>query len=104
MEWVRSELAGEPARGVGGDLDHEPGDHGSSAQDSRNAELPAVPTVEEILKSWARDPDAFAEVDKNVSRYLGELERRAVEQNAETDLALLTDFRECWTQLASSLR
>jgi hypothetical protein len=72
-----------------------------------NASLPddgIGPSVEEILRSWSRDPSSFAAADDKVRAYLGELERRAEESGATADSALLKAFRRTWNTLASELR
>ena len=48
-----------------------------------------MPTVEEILRSWARDSSAFVSADEKVKAYLKELERRADENGAAADVELL---------------
>jgi hypothetical protein len=62
------------------------------------------PSVEEILRSWSRDPSSFAAADDKVEAYLGELERRADERGATSDAELLKAFRQIWDTLASELR
>jgi hypothetical protein len=103
--WLRSMLADEPARAAGGDWDAE----GPIWNNTPNNGVPAVdagimPTVEEILRSWARDSDAFAAADKRVKTYLTELERRAVEGGASADVELLKTFRQTWDTFASELQ
>src|SRR3954451_18226656 len=58
--WLRSILAERPIDDGGGDWDS---DGGTSNAPSRNGAhssfLAAMPTVEEILRAWARNADAF---------------------------------------------
>jgi hypothetical protein len=63
-----------------------------------------MPTVEEILRSWARDSSAFVSADEKVNAYLKELERRADENRAVADMELLNKFRRNWETLALELR
>jgi hypothetical protein len=102
--WLRSMLAEVPARAAGGDWDAE----GSIWNDAANNDVSAIdagimPTVEEILRSWARDSTAFAVADKRVKTYLTELERRADEGGAIADVELLKTFRQTWDTFASEL-
>jgi hypothetical protein len=63
-----------------------------------------MPSVEEILRSWARDSSGFVTADAKVKAYLGELEQRADERGAEVDAELLKRFRQTWDSLALELR
>jgi hypothetical protein len=103
--WLRSILADEPARAAGGDWDAD----WSSPVPSFGVgpgiwDVGLMPTVEEILRSWARDSSAFCDADNKVQAYLIELERRAEENAAVTDVKLLKVFRQTWSVLASELR
>lgn len=103
--WLRSMLADDAAQAAGGDWDegvHPPAT--SNMNDSRASDVGLMPTVEEILRSWARDSSAFDEADEKVKAYLNELERRAVENGAADDIELLKKFRNTWDTLASELR
>lgn len=103
--WLRSMLADDAAQAAGGDWDegvHPPAT--SNMNDSSNSDVGLMPTVEEILRSWARDSSAFDEANEKVKAYLNELERRAVENGAADDIELLRKFRNTWDTLASELR
>jgi hypothetical protein len=103
--WLRSLLGDEPARAAGGDWDA--GGPFSVATDnskSRFADAGFIPTVEEILRSWARDSSAFVTADEKVKAYLTELERRAQEDGVTSDVDLLKAFRKTWNTLAMELR
>jgi len=103
--WLRSVLADEPARAAGGDWDGEGSAPGSAGTSDRIiADVGLMPTVEEILRAWARDPSAFISADEKVKSYLHELERRAKENGATADVELLDNFQRTWNTLASELR
>jgi hypothetical protein len=103
--WLRSVLADEPARAAGGDWDSEATEPASGVINNRNIpEVGLVPTVEEILRAWARDSSAFAAADEKVKSYLHELERQAKEDGAAADVELLQNFQRTWNTLASELR
>ena len=102
--WLRSLLSGDAADDAGGDWDAEPstktkGDH----NDSRELDIGSMPTVEEILRSWARDSTAFSSANDKVNTYLKELERRADETGTVSDMELLKKFRRNWETLAGEL-
>jgi hypothetical protein len=103
--WLRSLLSDDPAHAAGGDWDAEPHTPATaSVNDSRSTDIGFMPTVEEILRSWARDSSAFVSADEKVKSYLKELERRADESGAAADVDLLRAFRQTWEALALELR
>ena len=65
--------------------------------------LDATPTIEEILKAWARAPQAFAVADVRVQSYLAAQRDRALESGRKDDVRLLNDFSELWQTLKVGL-
>ena len=103
--WMRSMLTEGRFDGGGGDWDSE--DDSPSGKQSNHLsahDAAAMPTVEEILRAWARDAAAFKNADEKVRTYLSELERRAAETDADADAGLLRTFRKTWETLAGQLR
>jgi hypothetical protein len=104
LEWVRSMLNNEPARPSGGDWDTETTKQTRSDFNERiTPDLTLMPTVEDILRAWARDSAAFATADEKVRAYLNELERRAKESGMDADLELLQKFEQTWSTLSAEL-
>jgi hypothetical protein len=102
---LRSMLAYGPPHASGGDWDAEaPISVTAALNKSGVADIGFMPTVEEILRSWARDSSAFVTADERVKTYLKELERRADESAAADDVDLLKRFRQTWETLALELR
>lgn len=103
--WIRSLLADEPAHSSDTDWDDDgEGRKGAGASGDNRPDLGLLPSVEEILRAWARDADTFRSADEKVIAYLSELERRAAETNNPADVQLLQTFQETWNTLASELR
>lgn len=103
--WIRSLLADEPAHSSDTDWDDDgEGRKGAGASGDNRSDLGLLPSVEEILRAWARDADAFRSADEKVTTYLSELERRAAESNSPADVQLLQTFQKTWNTLASELR
>jgi len=102
--WVKSILAEAPAFPAGGDWDGEINEGDASINDRVAEEAGFMPTVEEILRAWARNQSAFADADDKVKLYLGQLEQRAKENDDPSGLELLQNFKRNWTALASELR
>jgi hypothetical protein len=103
--WLRSMLTNDPAHLAGGDWDVK-ADTSTNARinDSRAADIGLIPTVEEILRSWARNSSVFDSADEKVKTYLKELENRAHENGAAADVEMLQKFRQTWDILALELR
>jgi len=102
--WLRSLLAQEPPR-ADGDWDSDERSHETSSGSGglKMAESD-LPTVEEILRAWARDPQNFIEADRKMSAYVCGLEQRARETGQSNDATLLKELQETWATLASELR
>jgi hypothetical protein len=103
--WLRSLLADRQVEAAGGDWDTDgDGSQGARPNGSHAADLASMPTIEEILRAWARDSSAFKNADQKVKTYLSELERRAAEDEAAADVDLLRMFRKTWDTLAGELQ
>jgi hypothetical protein len=105
LSWMRSLLTDVTPDGGGRDWDSDDDPpKGKPSKRSRTLDADAVPTVEEILRAWARDAAAFKNANEKVRTYLCELERRAAETDAQLDAKLLRAFRETWETLAGELQ
>lgn len=105
LVWLRSVLTDRPATAAGGDWDADPATPGGGNGSDRSVPaLDLIPTLEEILRAWARDSSAFAAADEKVRSYLHEIERHARENGAAADVELLEGFRRTWETLAAELR
>jgi hypothetical protein len=103
--WIRSLLADSPEEGAGGDWNSEAAPSTkTSPNGSNSASHSSLPTLEEVLRAWARDASAFRNADQKVQAYLSELERRANEKEVSSDIDLLRVFRQTWDTLAGGLR
>lgn len=103
--WIRSLLADEPAHSGDTDWDDDgEGRKGAESPGDNRSDSRLLPSVEEILRAWARDAEAFRSADEKVTTYLSELERRAAETNNPAAVQLLHTFQETWNTLASELR
>jgi hypothetical protein len=103
--WLRSLLADSHVEGAGGDWDADGDQSQGALQNGSHApDLGSMPTVEEILRAWARDASSFRTADQKVKTYLSELERRAAETEAPSDLELLRIFRKTWETLSGELQ
>ncbi len=62
----------------------------------------SLPTLEEMLAAWARDPDKFREIERRVSRYLPAVLDQADREEPQT-AAMLKRFDVLWGKLRSGL-
>jgi hypothetical protein len=99
LMWIASELEGEPlAAGGAWDLDG-----GSVEMKGATRTLSAAPTMEAILRAWARDPRAFSAADEKIRSYLAEIQRRTEQSGTQEEIELLRRFNECWITLTTEL-
>lgn len=85
--------------------DHEEGDpHRKKSNRWRPLEPGLLPSVEEILRAWARDNAAFVSANEKVNSYLQQLERVAIAGERREDAELLRKFRDTWTTIAEGLK
>jgi hypothetical protein len=103
--WLRSLLADSAVEAAGDDWDSDGSrSHDALPNGAKSAYLGSMPTIEEILRAWARDSLAFRNADQKVKTYLTELERRAAEQEAPSDVELLQTLRKTWDTVAGELQ
>ena len=62
----------------------------------------SLPTLEEMLAAWARDPDRFREIERRVSQYLPAVLEQAEQENQQT-AEMLKRFDRLWGKLRSGL-
>lgn len=98
--WLASLFTDDDGSGEGDWTTDEPqkrGDLGAgSAPDS------SLPTLEEMLAAWARDPDKFREIERRVSQYLPAVLEQARQEDPQT-AEMLRRFDELWGKIRSGL-
>ena len=62
----------------------------------------SLPTLEEMLAAWARDPDKFREIERRVSQYLPAVLEQAGQEDPQT-AEMLRRFDKLWSKLRSGL-
>lgn len=101
LAWLRALLAGEPlapAAAEAWDALRSPGTGAPAADGDAAHQL----TVEGIMSSWARDPDAFRRADARLRDFLKEVIRHAAPEDA-VSVARLRVVGETWAMLRSEL-
>lgn len=98
--WLAGLLADDGRQGEGDWTVDEPlgraGPGGNPALDS------SLPTLEEMLAAWARDPAKFGEVERRVSRYLPAVLEQARQEDPQT-ADMLKRFDDLWRKIRSGL-
>jgi hypothetical protein len=98
--WLAGLLADDDRQGEGDWTEDEPQERaglgGGSTLDS------SLPTLEEILAAWARDPDKFREIERRVSQYLPAVLEQAGQEDPQT-AEMLRRFDELWSKIRSGL-
>ena len=62
----------------------------------------SLPTLEEMLSAWARDPETFREIDRRVSQYLPAVHEQCGQEDPQM-AKMLKRFEELWGKLRSGL-
>lgn len=62
----------------------------------------ALPTLEEMLAAWARDPEKFREIEQRVSQYLPAVLEEARQEDPQTG-DMLRRFDDLWGKLRNGL-
>lgn len=98
--WLAGLLADDERLGEGdwtSDEQHERTDSGNNLTvDS------SLPTLEEMLAAWARDPDKFHDIERRVSQYLPAVLEQVRQEDPQTT-ELLRRFDELWGMLRTGL-
>lgn len=98
--WVAGLLADDGRDGEGDWTHDEPGDRTGHVP---GASLdPSLPTMEEMLAAWARDPQKFREIERQVSRYLPAVLEQARRDEPQTE-ETLRSFEDLWRKVLLGL-
>jgi hypothetical protein len=98
--WVAGLLADDDRQGEGDWTNDEPQERaGLGASPALDSSLP---TLEEMLAAWARDPVKFREIERRVSQYLPAVLEQAGQDDPQA-AEMLRRFDELWGKLRSGL-
>lgn len=98
--WLAGLLAGDGREGEGDWTSDEQRDR---ADPGMNSVLDSsLPTLEEMLAAWARDPQKFREIERRVSQYLPAVLEEARQEDPQT-ADMLRRFDDLWGKLRSGL-
>ncbi|MFG1346530.1 hypothetical protein ACO2RV_16620 [Ancylobacter sp. VNQ12] len=98
--WLAGLLADDDRQGEGDWTNDEPRERAGLGADP--ALDSSLPTLEEMLAAWARDPDKFREIERRVSQYLPAVLEQAGQEDPQT-AEMLRRFDELWGKLRSGL-
>lgn len=98
--WLAGLLADDGREGEGDWANDEPQQRAGTV---RNPALDSsLPTLEEMLAAWARDPGKFLEIERRVSQYLPAVLEQAKQEEPQT-AEMLERFDDLWRKLRSGL-
>jgi hypothetical protein len=101
LSWIRSLLLEGVVDDGGGDWDKKlPHSHGKYPG---KVLAGSAPTLEEILKSWSRDPVNLELVDKKVCSYMNRIEKQDEKLTNTREYAELREFNETWSLIKLEL-
>ena len=104
LEWIRSLLHPEWVPDDDEKWDEE------TKKSRRRGESPTVsapwwaPSLEEVLRAWARNPEAIALVDQKIKTYMRYLDERENEEKYHNDKKVLKEFATTWKVLRPELK
>jgi hypothetical protein len=96
LGWIREVLNDYRLDDGGGSWNgSEPSSHG--ARRSISATASWTPTLEEILRAWARDPHAIRDADSKIQQYLHHYRRNGAAHVEDQQVqAILREFEDVW--------
>jgi hypothetical protein len=98
--WLAGLLADDGREGEGDWTNDEPQQRAGTV--TNPALDSSLPTLEEMLAAWARDPDKFLEIERRVSQYLPAVLEQAKREEPQT-AEMLERFDDLWRKLRSGL-
>lgn len=100
LVWLAGLLADDDRQGEGDwTVDEPPQRPGPGVNPAHYSSLP---TLEEMLAAWARNPDRFHEIERRVSRYLPAVLEQARQEDSQT-AEMLQRFDDLWAKLRHGL-
>lgn len=100
--WIRSLLTGEPIGDGGGNWD-EQADSPSCKALQKSGPTWWAPTIEEVLKSWSRDPASLSLIDRKVRQYLKLYEQQTDSELTAEERQVVANFHATWQVVCRSL-
>ncbi len=102
LAWIRSLLVEANSGDGGGEWDQS-----DDEVDRRNVKAAKptwwVPTLEEVLKAWTRDPASLKSVDEKLSRYLAIVQNDSAHQLTQADRRAIDRFHQTWLMLSKAM-
>ena len=102
LQWIRSLLTGVSDGEGGGDWD------GEMKTTPRRGKLEVVPTwwaptMEEVLRSWSRDPSSLKLIDRKVRHFLKLYQEQTDSELPADDREVVEEFHQTWQILRREL-
>jgi hypothetical protein len=96
LKWLRTLLNDEIPPG-GGSWDHEP----DRKPPRRSFSTRWIPTLEDVLKAWSRNPELLKVVDARMKAYMDFIQTSSDDEGKE--LLLLKEFEKVWKTVRGEL-
>lgn len=100
--WIRSLLIGEPSGDGSGDWDEDVKNR-SRGKSPQTAPSWWAPTLEEVLKSWSRDPASLVVIDKKIRHYLKLYQEQTEVEQSDEERLVVEEFHNTWQVLRREL-
>jgi hypothetical protein len=101
LAWIRSMLDDSVAGDGGGDWNSRPSTNRAAG---KNGDLDLwVPSLEQALKAWVRDPEQLSRVDNILARYLDSMREPQHETRTEEEKQALNAVGKVWSVIRREL-
>jgi hypothetical protein len=100
--WIRSLLIGEPSGDGSGDWD-EVVKNRSHDKSPQTSPMWWAPTLEEVLKSWSRDPASLVVIDKKIRHYFKLYQEQTEAEQSNEERLVVEEFYNNWQVLRREL-
>ena len=103
LGWIRSLLHPEQVPDDDGKWDEETKESRRRGEGHMASAPWWAPSLEEVLRAWARNPDAMTLVDQKIKTYMRYLDERENEEKYHNDKKVLREFATTWKVLRREL-
>ena len=101
--WIRAILNGHLVSDGGGEWNEPPTKKTNRGKNNVIHYSIWMPTLEETLKAWSRNPDNVIAADKKISFYMKRIAEQASEVWEEEDKIALQEFKDSWAVIRQEL-
>lgn len=103
LGWIRSLLHPDVLTDGGNDWDDTVGPAPKTRSGSPHSTIWWAPSLEEVLKAWAKNPDTLKIVDKKLASYMKYMAGKHVDEDHKQEIEILNAFSRTWDIVRAEL-